>query len=70
METRGKKSKTDKQMFDDKNREDIVHMLEQVWCLEPEDTFYKIFQKALKRGIPPILHMSKVFFQIRVERGK
>ena len=45
METRSKKGKTEKQTWDEQNREDVIHILEEVWCLETEDTFYKIFHK-------------------------
>ena len=59
MATRSKKGKSDRQKFDEQNREDVIHILEKVWCLNPEDTFYKIFHKYSKRGIHQMLHDSK-----------
>ena len=56
MKTRDKNATTDKQMFDEKNRGNVIRILEQVWLLEPEDTFYKIFHKYSKRVILSLLH--------------
>ena len=46
-------------MLREQNREDVDHDLEEVWHLEPEETFYKIFHKFTKMGIEPILKMPK-----------
>ena len=52
METRGKKGKTAKQVFEEKNREDVM-------SIDPEDTFYKIFCKCTKNGIHQVIHYSE-----------
>ena len=70
MGTRGKKGKTDKQMFDERNRENVIHILEQVWCLEPEDTLYKIFHKHSKGEFLHPAHVKRKCAQSRVERVK
>ena len=62
METRGKKGKTDKKIFDEQNREDAIYILEQVWHLEPEDTFYKIFHKHSKGAFFPSFTCQKQIF--------
>ena len=58
METRSKKGKTEKKTWDEQNRKDAIQILEKMWHLELEYTFYKIFHKLSKRGIHPILHHS------------
>ena len=55
MKNRGKKGKTEKQIFDKKNREDVIHILENLWFINPEDAFYKIFYKKTKNGINQII---------------
>ena len=41
------------------NQEDINHLLEEVWGLDPEETFYKIFSRESKKGIQDVIEMSK-----------
>ena len=36
-----------------------MHLLEEVWCIEPEDKFHKIFKKIATRGINAVIELSK-----------
>ena len=40
-------------------REDIKHLLEDVWDYDPEDTFYKTFKKEARKGINMIVNLEK-----------
>ena len=42
-----------------KNKEDVVHLLEEAWFIGPEDTVPKIFNKFTIRDIDTILKLSK-----------
>ena len=53
------KIQNNRQRWRVQNKEDIVNLLEEVWCIEPEDIFYKIFNKIAIRGIDTVLKISK-----------
>ena len=53
------KSQTNRQKSREQNKEDTVHLLEEPWCVEPEETFYKIFNKFSIRDIDTVLKLSK-----------
>ena len=40
-------------------QEDIKHLLEEVWDYSPEDTFYKIFKREVRKGINMIVNLEK-----------
>ena len=42
-----------------KNKEEVVHLLEEVCHVEPEATFCKIFNKFAIRGINTVIKLSK-----------
>ena len=55
--TNFRSSKREKRRADIK--EDIKHILEEVWDIFPEEPFYKIFTKEASRGISRALKFSK-----------
>ena len=57
-ETRSK-SQSNRQTWIEQNKEDIVLLLEEAWCIEPEDTFCKIVNKFAIRGIDTVIKLSK-----------
>ena len=46
-------------MWREQNKEDVAHLLEEVWCIELEETFYNIFNKLAIRGIDNVVELSK-----------
>ena len=58
-EIRSKSSQTDKKRWREQMREDVDHVLKEVWCLEPEETFYTIFYKFPEMGVEPILKLPQ-----------
>ena len=59
METRSNSGQTERQRWKEQNREDTIHALEEVWCLDLEDNFHQIFHKHSIMGIEPILQFPK-----------
>ena len=36
-----------------------MHLLEEAWCIDPEESFYKIFRKHEIKGIDTFIELSK-----------
>ena len=40
-------------------KEDIKHLLEEVWDFRPEENFYKIFSRVATKGIQDAINLNK-----------
>ena len=43
----------------EETKEDINHVLEEVWDFDPEENFYKIFPRKERKGIQDATDLSK-----------
>ena len=55
----GTRSKSKREVHKENNKEDVKHILEEVWDFSPEECFYKIFKRETSKGIQDILDLSK-----------
>ena len=54
------KSQNNRQRWREQNKEDIVYFMEVAWNIEPDETFYKIFNKFILQFVP-VQHKFYIF---------
>ena len=53
-------TRSKRQIWREENKDDIVHILEEMWCAGPYEVFYIIFNKYEIRGIDTVIELSKL----------
>ena len=53
------RTKFKRQQWRDANKEDVAYILEEVWFIAPDETFYKIFSNQAMRGVYSTIELSK-----------